>query len=324
MPSTQWSLIVMSVTWFLFASPNPISSYASYPRPRDLTIPLNGSDETFRAVGQWDKVPLDETACIMTSFWAMRELALLDFDHQRIEKSTFAHPRFPEVGLTLIPWKDSKDLSVANALRLIAASFRNVLGNNRFKGVQFDGYQGRQAVGSLVLAPMTPSTRELNQNGSMLQQRHLSVMKDQSTISFPLSNNTPTIASLGNDKLWAYVIYLNNEIARRDLLMLMMWVLLKLGPFPIDQPIANWQISGENFDSGKTVSTWHRAVAKKASPMTNGDLVSFFAHLPEVLLKDEKWHELAIVTRHNDPKGVVLARGSIRTAQASSINVTSA
>lgn len=64
---------------------------------------------------------------------------------------------------------------------------------------------------------------------------------------------------------------------------------------------------------GEAISSWILTVwncpREIPNPMTNGDLISFFASLPEVMLRQRQFEEVDIVIKDGN---VVVTRGSLR------------
>lgn len=245
----------------------------------------------------------------MVCITAMRELALLHFEDANIPQKTWTHPRFPEVELTVGPTSGEERLTVRFAMWLIAAVTRYMMGEDRFQSAHFSGMYRGTRVGGMAFWPATAHAVE--SNSSIAQQPHTSgtvaAGRNLNGLGFNFDRvSSGTDLSVGGDQLRAEVSYLGTSINRRDLLMMIIWLLLWLAPRNRD-PLGVWR-AAQPLLTSEVIVLWNRAKQDR-NVITDGDLISFLAYLPEILLKEDKFQEMDIVIHDG---GVTVARGSFR------------
>ena len=288
----------------------PSDSPANYLEDRAITpykaIP-DLPDDDFSFVIEWYKVPLIEIPSIMVCVWAMRELALLHFEDEFVPQRDWIHPRFPQVRLTVIPPAGKDDLSVRFALWIITAAAPLLLESERIQEIRFLGYFRNRAIGSVRLTPSSAIDVLYN---STLQHRS-SPENEQppgTQVAFAFGNVSMKYNALfsSNDQLHADVKYLNFVIDWRDIFLGVTWFLLDCAPHN-KEPLTVWRVVRQTVLS--EITTVWNYVRQTQCQMTMGDVISFLAYLPEVLLQQQMFREMDIVITDD---GVVVARGSFR------------
>ena len=241
---------------------------------------------------------------------AMRELALYHFEDKIIPRP-WIHPDFPQVSLTLVPPETDEDISVRFAMWTIAATVRFILEENRFQSVQFTAFYRHAPVGSVRLFPTGSLHAAAAQDNSSFQQsRPLELATAASNhtdgyFNFDLMRSG--VAENANDQLRAEVDYLTKSIERRDMFFMLIWLLLGLAPHN-REPMIVWRVAQDAVTCAVT-TLWNR-VKQTQYQITKGDMISFLASLPGLLLRDNVFREMNIAIKDGD---VVVARGSFRT-----------
>ena len=262
----------------------------------------------FAVTATWFSRSLPVTACEMVCVTAMRELALYHFDEGVIPPRSWVHPDFPQVRLSVEPARGKEETSVRFTMWIITASLRVMLEDNRFQSVQYVGLYQDQPIGIVRL--FNTDNLHAQRNSSFQQQRSsrlATAASDSARASFKFDLTTFGAAVPANDDLQAEVQYLSKSIDRRDLFMSLVWLLLRLAPHN-REPLAVWQETHKAITCGVT-TIWNR-VEQTRYEMTKGDMISFLAYLPEILLKWNKFSEMNIAIKDN---GIVVARGLFRT-----------
>ena len=245
----------------------------------------------------------------MICITAMRELALLPFEDDDIPEKTWTDPRFPEVELIVGPTRGGGKLTVRFALWMITAVTRYMMGENRFQTAYFSGTYRGSRVGDVRFSRAT--IKAAGYNTSVAQQPQTSgntaAERNLNGLEFTFDRvGSDTDLSVRGDQLRAKVNYLGTSINRRDMLMMILWLILWLAPRN-REPLGVWRITQELLTSEVTV-LWNR-VKQDRYLLTGGDVISFLAYLPEVLLREDIYQEMDIVIHDG---GVTVARGSFR------------
>jgi len=265
-------------------------------------------DNDFHIIATWYEPVLVETACVMACITAMRELALLHFEDDDIPQKSWTNPRFPGVWLTVGPASDGEKLTVRFAMWMIAAVTRFMMAEDRFQNTRFTGIYRGNRVGSVTFLHATFEGGEHNNSSSPQSQASGLVMAGSNLngVGFTFDGMNSGAARNVNDQLRAEVNYLGTSIDRRDMLMMIIWLLLWLAPRN-RVPLGVWRV-GQPLLTCEIIALWNR-VKQDRYLMTGGDMISLLAYLPEILLRESKYQEMDIVI-HDD--GVTVARGAVR------------
>jgi len=301
-------LTVSSCAAISIPTPSPsIRTISSHP-PTNLSTLPNLPDDNFHVIASWYHPALSETACIMVCITAMRELALLYFEDDDIPQKAWTHPQFPGVELTVGPASESEKLTVRFAMWMIAAVTRFMMAEDRFQSAHFTGFYRGERVG--VVTFFRAASDVGGQNSSISQQPQASAIVAGGNIlngvGFNFDGMNSGAARNANDQMRAEVNYLGTSINRRDMLMMIIWLLLWLAPRN-REPLGVWRMA-QPLLTCEVITLWNR-VKQDQYLMTGGDLISFLAYLPEQLLRDNRFEVMDILIKEAD---VVVARGSFR------------
>ena len=307
-PQVTGALLVLCRGAFAATLPsNSSSTYLEQGATAPLTtIPdLPGDDFSF--VIESFRLPLVEIPSVMVCIWAMRELAMLRFRDEFVPERDWTHPRFPQVRLTVVPPAGKDDISVRFAMWVITATMRLMLEAENFQSIHSLGYFRNRAIGSITLTPSRAIGVLYNSSS-----HHISPPQHEQPPNtagyFPFGHipiNADSISS-ANDQLHAEVEYRSTMIDRRDIFFGVTWFILECAPHN-EEPLTVWRVTPEAISSHITI-VWNR-VRQTRYQMTMGDVVSFLAYLPEVLLEQGMFREMDIAIKNGD---VTVARGSFR------------
>ncbi|KAL6717718.1 hypothetical protein ACLMJK_005633 [Lecanora helva] len=267
---------------------------------------LPGDDFSFRI--EWRTPRISEISSIMACIWAMRELALQDFESGTISQGGWVHPRFPGVLLAVVPPAGKDRLTVRFAMWVITATLRVIVEARLNKTIALTGdYKGR-TIGTAKLTEAPPDDSmpldTVGYNGSQLAFEKPS----QKRFSFPLSNaSSHSGVELGSgDQLHATINFLDTAIDRYDIFFSVAWFMLACAK-DNHKWLAFLNMMAEAPRS-RITSSWN-AVRQAQTRMSFGDLISFLAYLPEYCVQQETFREMdATISDDNAP----VARGSIR------------
>ena len=263
----------------------------------------------------WGREQLFEAPSIMVCIWAMRELALLDFEKDSIPQRGWIHPRFPQVQLLVSPPVGTDHLSVRFAMWVITATVRLIVTAKLNRSLDFVGFYKDKAIGA---ASLTQSPSNINVPYNSSHNNGSRPDHDGSWSAgflFSFSNVSPqSNTTLGSgDKLHAKVQFLSTPIDRDDILMGVTWFILACAK---DNKKRLFVLSIEFKATLSRITTIWNPVRQSQYPMTIGDLISFLAYLPEYLLQQQMFREMDIVITDD---GVIVARGSFRAASIGNI-----
>jgi hypothetical protein len=244
----------------------------------------------------------------MVCITAMRGLALLYFEDDDIPQKAWTHPQFPGMELTVGPASQSEKLTVRFAMWMIAAVTRFMMAEDRFQSAHFTGFYRGERVGVVTLFGAASDAG--GQNSSVSQEPQASAIVAGGSIlngvGFNFDGMISGAARNANDQLRAEVQYLGTSINRRDMLMMIIWLLLWLAPRN-REPLGVWRMA-QPLLTCEVITLWNR-VKQDQYLMTGGDLISCLAYLPEQLLRDNRFEVMDILIKEGD---VVVARGSFR------------
>ncbi|KAI4140098.1 MAG: hypothetical protein L6R39_005954 [Caloplaca ligustica] len=255
---------------------------------------------------------------MMACVRAMHALAGLDPARLLRSPTTFIHPRYPQVSVTI----DGTPTVVRWARFLLVSAIRDMLTRNRFEKSRFLGYwevdpvvtvifersnlhsgtQGKDASTDNLQRPQGGTTVVANAAGSA-----------PSGVSFdfgpPSDNPAP---SSNSDELHADIQYLPKTISQHNMFLAITWLLLAIAPHyyePLEALACN-----ANALTVVVKTIWNRATSVPVSEQTTlvgGDLINLVARLPEELLRVDMWREMNIAITEK-ASGVVLGRGVVR------------
>ena len=303
----QWTkLLLFSLyTPFLFSNATYISLS---PANTTLSSLLNGTigalpampDADFTYLAGFRLPHLPYTACVMAAVTAMRELALLDLDDHMSGRWT--HPDYPGACVS-VAGLDERAITVRFALWLIHAGIREMLRRQRYEMAKFVGnFRGRE-VGYSIFEAYTPRDIDQRQASSGHRQPPISSSKSRTIVSLTLE---------GDDQLHADVEYLPKEVDRRDIFIMLIYLMMSLASFRIDFPLMAYHASYDAI-SARIRTIWNGVQAPAADPrqqdLTAGDMVSMIPKEPEHCIRENQFREMSIVSTEDE---TVIGRWAIR------------
>ncbi len=206
------------------------------------------------------------------------------------------------------PASQSEKLTVRFAMWMIAAVTRFMMAEDRFQSAHFTGFYCGERVG--VVTFFGAASDAGGQNSSVSQEPQASAIVAGGSIlngvGFNFDGMISGAARNANDQLRAEVQYLGTSINRRDMLMMIIWLLLWLAPRN-REPLGVWRMA-QPLLTCEVITLWNR-VKQDQYLMTGGDLISCLAYLPEQLLRDNRFEVMDILIKEGE---VVVARGSFR------------
>ena len=308
-------------------SPTPNGNALSPGSARNLSALPDLPDNDFGIFVTWYEAKLSETACIMVCMVAMRELALYHFDDKELPRQTWFDRHHPEIILIVQPDPGSKSgkISVRFAMWIIASIMQTMLTQNRFRSSSYAGFYKAEPVGAvsfLAIDSSNPSSQRPQDLGPT------TTATNKRGISFKSTSMSSAVTLSEYDKLDGNVKYVGNSIARKDIYLVLVWLLVELAPHN-REPITVWRATRVAIESEVT-TIWNRVKQPSASSrkqMTKGDLISLLAYLPRVLITDNIFREMDLTVSDSE---VVVARGAFRAkplgggllSVSSAINIT--
>ena len=275
----------------------------------------NLPDKNFLISANYRGVVLPDTACMMVSVFAMRELALLDLDDILLSK-TWKMDEYPQVALSVGNAGDS--LSVRWTMFTVTLAIRDMMTRNRYETSQFISTFHGIKVGEAHFLPTNAiDTRAVNETTEYAVPQ---LSGGASTASSSMASTAVDIdhanlnASFNDDDIRADLTYRTKEISKVDMFMAIIWTLLNVAPHGVDERI----VVTSNNCAAITASVTTRFLRARGCParlqLQYGNLASLIAKLPQVLLQGNVFREMDIVARES---GVVVGKGTIRSADLS-------
>ena len=267
------------------------------------TLPDQPGDHDMATVLKFYPFDLPDIAVFMAAIRAMRELGSRDFEKDNIPETSWSHPLFPGVELTVAPPPAKELLSVRFAMWIIVYTIKCLIPEERYSGEFLTLYR-REMIGYAITHPTVAIATQGNSSIQRTQHNDMN--------SFPLNSlaQNPDIETAANDDMQATVNYVGKNIDRATFFMALLSLMLNLAP-RIGEPLTVWQATAHAINSEITV-IWNRAKSPAGSPqsrVTKGDLLSMFARLPEICLHDKRFQEMNVEIRES---GEVIARGLLR------------
>lgn len=244
----------------------------------------------------------------------MRELALRHFDTAVISgRQSWIHPKNPDVRLYVAPPHGKEETSVRFAMWTIVYAVRIMFLNNRLSSSRYIGLWHEQQV-SIVSFGYKGSSEGMPVQGDSSHEQGQTINRaslpdrnfDTAAFMFTMKSGTALNAE---DQLSASVEYLSKSIDRRDLLLALIWLLVKLAPHN-REPLTQFSSTLGTFMS--LVTTSGIEAKQTQYQMTKGDIISMFAYFPEMLLEaPDAFREMNVVVKEKD-HDIVVAWGSFR------------
>ncbi|CAF9923168.1 MAG: hypothetical protein HETSPECPRED_005260 [Heterodermia speciosa] len=268
------------------------------------TLPDLPKDNEVMTAANYYPYHLQDTPVFMAAIRALHDLASRDFEEDSIPGTSWSHPLFPEVKLTVRPAPGKRLLSVRFAMWIILFSTRCLIEENKYSGEFLNLYRN-EPIGYMVVLPTARIARQGNSSTQGTQPNGANPFPNYSSPQY-LSSGTAA-----NDDPQATVFYVGKNIDRADFFLALLWIILDLAPHS-GEPMIVWRLTRATAKS--EISTiWNRVKPPAGSPqydINKGYLLSMFAQLPEICLRDKKLQEMNIEITEN---GQLIARGLIRS-----------
>ena len=268
------------------------------------TLPDLPKDGEWQTAAAYYAYPLQDTPVFMAAIRALRDLASRDFEEGIISETSWSHPLFPEVKLTVCPAPGERLLRVRFAMWMILYTTQCMIDENKYSGQFFSLYRN-EPIGYVFVLPTARIARQGNSSTQGTQPNDAKPFPNYSSTQY-LSSGTAA-----NDDTQATVFYVGKNIDRADFFLALIEIIVDLAPH-IEEPIIVWRLTRTTAKS--EISTiWNRVrppAGSRQYDINKGDLLSMFAKLPEICLRDRKLQEMNIEIREN---GQLIARGLIRS-----------
>lgn len=202
------------------------------------------------------------------------------------------------------------------------AAWQDMLAESRFEVVEVTGRYSYNPVVLVIFAPAgAPPAMVTEQNLTIFRQPlqgpasavAIGGVKSGKGISFNVDRTSVGAdkTSLANDGLSAQVDYLGKVVPRRDIWVMVVWLILNAAPRILDELSVFRVMIAMGSDEVRTVWNPVRpAPGTHPYMMSYADLISLVADLPFALLRGKKFYEMNIAVKDN---GIVIARGLFRT-----------
>lgn len=210
-------------------------------------IPLIPKDSDIFTLTNEFPLQLEEIPTLMAATYAMRDLGLRDSRKDSIPKMSWTHPSFPGAVLTIFPALGQQELRVCFAIWIILYTARVMLQVQKYSGQYFTLYTGKP-IGSMIVMPIGPG------EAAPGQVNNSAMGVDASALSSFSTSTSRAGVSAGND-LRAEVSYVGESIERRDILMIMLWLILDLA-LQNTEPLQIWQFT-HNAIGSQITTIWN-------------------------------------------------------------------
>ncbi|KAL8837529.1 MAG: hypothetical protein Q9170_002488 [Blastenia crenularia] len=190
-------------------------------------------DLHFRYVAAYHLPDLDSTACIMTSIFAMRELASLPINSLIDTDSTWTNPDYVGVSLS-VRGEKSPRISVRWAMWLIHAGIKDMMVRNRYQKAIFFGWYNDIKVGSSYFTATT-TEQGLQASSPLASNAKASIRANNNrtgtsfTFSIGSAGTTSKVGTANDDELHADIEYLPQPMDKRDSLITLIYLIMSLG-----------------------------------------------------------------------------------------------
>ena len=249
-------------------------------------------DDSFSYSVRYGNPIISATPCMMLAVFAMRELALQDFE-SKFEGKTWALYTYPEVKVSFTP-KSRHTSTVRWALWSLAVAIRDMMVHNRFQTAQFETHYSDVQVGTLKFFVPQGIGAEAgaNQTGG-----------DPSLTPAPASATNGTVDTISISSsdlednpggLFIQVAFKTTGIPRIDVFISIVQGLLNLAPKistrRITQPLA---IVGDALTC--SIATSFTSVERSLPPfLMYSDVTVALAALPRLMLREGKFAEVDV------------------------------
>ncbi|KAL8709703.1 MAG: hypothetical protein Q9220_005643 [cf. Caloplaca sp. 1 TL-2023] len=289
-------------------SRTPLVLPAAVPNVTDIELSAlpRLPDSDFEYIAAYRRPSLNAQACIMASVAAMYDLALLGIDIPIRVTQTWTHPDYPGVILSF-DYETTFELTARWAMFLVYSGIRDMLERGLYEtSIFFGSYRGRQ-VGKVmfVISPGHVSTQQTQADPDTDAEANSTVH----TIGFNLTH--PESRPEVNDQLYAQVEYVGKAMTMMDCLLMTIYLMMALGSHH-DEVLNTWQCSLRAI-AVDVRTVWNSIDVPGTPPdygFRSGDMVSMFARLASVLLRERHYSEMNVIVLD---AGTVIARGLIRT-----------
>ncbi|KAL8856137.1 MAG: hypothetical protein Q9178_007262 [Gyalolechia marmorata] len=262
-------------------------------------------DQDFRYVTLYRGPSFSFRTAVMASVAAMHKLASLNFGSSIRNPSTWTHPDYPGVNITM-HGDEGERPTVRFAMWLIQAAIKDMMVRDRYATAVFIGFYREVQIGRVwFLATPHAGTEEPQISAAA------GAGKDRNGSSFDveIASAVRTVAS--DDKLHADTVYLAKAMDKRDSFYTCLWLLMALGAHDND-PLGFVQFVFQAI-TVEVRSIWNTVKRPSSHPdvLRTGDMVNMIAHLPIIMMHDDMFREMNVIV---SDEGVVIARGAIRTS----------
>ncbi|KAL8927101.1 MAG: hypothetical protein Q9172_001523 [Xanthocarpia lactea] len=262
-------------------------------------------DQDFRYATLYRGPSFSDTTAVMAAVAAMHELASLNFNSSIRTPSTWTHPDYPGVNVTL--HGDGRERpTVRFAMWIIHAGIKDMMVRDRYATAVFMGFYREVEIGRVWFLATPPAGAEKPQISAAAGAGN---DRNGSSSDVEIASAQKTVAS--NDNLHADTVYLAKAMDKRDSFFTCIWLLMALGAHDND-PLGLVQFVFQAI-TVEVRSIWNTIKRPSSHPdvLRTGDMVNMIAHLPIIMMHDDMFREMNVIV---SDEGVVIARGAIRTS----------
>ena len=248
-------------------------------------------DDSFSYSVRYGNPTISATSCMMLAVFAMRELALQDFESS-FEGKTWALYSYPDVKVSFTP-KSGHTSTVRWALWSLAVAIRDMMVHNRFQTAQFETHYSQAQVGTVKFFVPHGIGAEAGANQTGLAP---------SLTPAPASatNGTDTILISSSDLednpggLFIQMAFRTIGIPRMDVFMSIVQGLLNLAPKSstrrITKPLA---VIGDALTFN--IATSFTSIERSSPPFLRySHIMLTLAALPRLMLREGKFDEVDV------------------------------
>ncbi len=309
-----FGLSVVSLAGICAAAVAPTTNTLSTPSSSSLHTIL--SDVPDLPDGRWRFLatyrrnpPVYSLRIVSVCAKAMQELAEMDPNRllttsrtwNRLETS--GSVTVVEGALTTVRW----------AMWLIASAVRDTMSRDRFETAFFHGFWQDVKVASVRFDPPRGlgngvNDTESKQPDSRVVYTNTIVPDSGHALAFDLPSGTVS-AFANDDTLRAEIEYLSTAVDEKDILMTVIWLILSLAP-NYRKPLKLFRCNVFGIYHGM-LTIWNRAqtLGPEQHVLIGGDLINMLAKLPDIMERDDKYHEMIIKIKE---RGTLVGHGVIR------------
>ena len=232
--------------------------------------------------------PLPAIACMMLCVFAMRELALRNFESE-FNATTWAMYSYPDVKISFTPASRATS-TVRWALWSLAAAIRDMIIHDRFQSAQFNTHYSTVPTGILRFVPSSIATEAEANRPRLASSPTIAVKSTTDGADLILANDSDLDDSPLDFSI--IVTFQSTELPQRDIFLAVIQALLNLGPLKSTARVRRPVVIAGDALTVRMITTFQPVIDRSMPPfLVYGDVVKGLAALPRLMLREGEWAE---------------------------------